>query len=326
MVLKCCVANCKSRGQKGRIILFSVPRSTKKLLLQQKWLDVLGRSRSSPNRNLRVCSAHFCELDFDVSIRFSVKKDLRLQPKAVPHLNLGIREDTACDYNIKMPNLECRGNIPKCGPGKIHNCKRCPYVTKAPFYMVNHAKRHRFPLESSRCERTNLEKYYCKDCNFETDLVVIFKQHHREFHRKDTDCVQDQPKNDIVVKSYICQKCSFETYSVLLWMKHLESSCFDTEDAIHWYNCDKCKYVTKYKSNIKQHKKIHLSADTLQCYSCDKCEFKTKWSSSIKRHKKIHLSADAIKNYSCDKCEFKTKRNGCLKQHKKNHMSADAVK
>jgi hypothetical protein len=225
-----------------------------------------------------------------------------------------------------MPNLECRGNIPKCGPGKIHNCKRCPYVTKAPFYMVNHAKRHRFPLESSRCERTNLEKYYCKDCNFETDLVVIFKQHHREFHRKDTDCVQDQPKNDIVVKSYICQNCSFETYSVLLWMKHLESSCFDTEDAIHWYNCDKCKYVTKYKSNIKQHKKIHLSADTLQCYSCDKCEFKTKWSSSIKRHKKIHLSADAIKNYSCDKCEFKTKRNGCLKQHKKNHMSADAVK
>jgi hypothetical protein len=33
-----------------------------------------------------------------------------------------------------------------------------------------------------------------------------------------------------VVKNYICQKCSFETYSVLLWIKHLESSCFDTEE------------------------------------------------------------------------------------------------
>ncbi|KAJ3632418.1 hypothetical protein MTP99_009430 [Tenebrio molitor] len=91
-----------------------------------------------------------------------------------------------------------------------------------------YGKRHRLPFESSRCERNNLEKYYCKDCNFETDLVVILKQHLREYHRKETDCVQDQPKNDTVVKSYICQKCSLETYSVLPWMKHLESSCSDT--------------------------------------------------------------------------------------------------
>jgi predicted RNA-binding Zn-ribbon protein involved in translation (DUF1610 family) len=79
----------------------------------------------------------------------------------------------------------------------------------------------RLPLESSRCERNDLEKYYCKDCHFETDLVVILKQHFREYHRKDTDCVQDQPKNDTVVKSYICQKCTFETYSILMWIKHL---------------------------------------------------------------------------------------------------------
>ncbi|KAJ3632404.1 hypothetical protein MTP99_009416 [Tenebrio molitor] len=117
-----------------------------------------------------------------------------------------------------MPNLEYSESMPK-GFGKIHNCK------------VNHAKCHRLPLiQSSRCEKNDVGKYYCKDCNFETDLVVILKQHFREYHRKDTDCVQDQPKNDTVVKSYICQKCSFETYSVLLWIKHLESSCFDTEE------------------------------------------------------------------------------------------------
>ncbi|CAH1368061.1 unnamed protein product, partial [Tenebrio molitor] len=109
-----------------------------------------------------------------------------------------------------MSNLGYSESIPKVF-GYIHNYKRCPSLTKVPFYMVNHAKHHRLPLESSRCERNDLEKYYCKDCNFETDLVVILKQHFREYHRKDTDCVQDQPKKDIIVKSYICQKCSFET-------------------------------------------------------------------------------------------------------------------
>jgi hypothetical protein len=55
-------------------------------------------------------------LDFDVSIRFSVKKDLRLQPKAVPHLNLGIREDTACGkYGLKQQLLSF-WNFYKPGP------------------------------------------------------------------------------------------------------------------------------------------------------------------------------------------------------------------
>jgi hypothetical protein len=235
-----------------------------------------------------------------------------------------------------MPNLERSDSIPKCGQGKIHNWKRCSYVTKAPFYMVNRAKRHRLPLESSRCERNDLEKYYCKDCNFETDLVVILKQHLKEYHRKDTDCVQDRPKNNIVVKSYICQNCSFETYSVLLWIKHLESSCFDTEDVIHcclkqhkrhhlsafafqWYSCDICQFKVQGKGNLRRHKKNHLSADAVKWYRCDKCEFKTKGKGYLKQHKnkKIHRSADAVQWYSCDKCEYKTKQNRYLKQHKK---------
>ncbi|CAH1374633.1 unnamed protein product [Tenebrio molitor] len=241
------------------------------------------------------------------------------------------------DYKIKMENLEYSQSIPKCGYRKIHNYKRSPYVTKSRFNMVNHAKRHRLPLESSSCERNDLEKYYCKDCYFETDLMVIFKQHLGQYHRKGTDCLQDQPKNDAVVKSYICQKCSFETYSVLLWIKHLNTSCFDTEEesekvnTVQWYNCDKYEFKTKrklkqkrhkakYDHHIKEHETIHLSADAIQWYSCDKCEFKAKRKTYLTRHKKSHLPADAIQWYSCDKCEFETKRKDYLKRHKKNHI------
>ncbi|KAJ3628632.1 hypothetical protein MTP99_015928 [Tenebrio molitor] len=189
-----------------------------------------------------------------------------------------------------MQNLEYSESIPKCGYRKIHNCKRCPYVTKSVLNMVNHAKRHRLPLESSSCERNDLEKYYCKGCHFETDLVVILKQHFRQCHRKDTDCWQDQPKNDSVVKSFICQKCSFETYSVLMWIKHLDGSCFNTKEECENVSeeecCDKCEYKTKRNDHLKQHKKKHLSADAVQWFSCDKCEFKGKTNDYLKQHKK----------------------------------------
>jgi hypothetical protein len=209
----------------------------------------------------------------------------------------------------------------------------------------------RLLLESSRCGRNDLENYYCKGCNFETDLVVILKQHFREYHRKDTDCVQDQPKKDIIVKSYICQKCSFETYSVLLWIKHLESSCFDTEEEcenVHtvscseeWHRSECCSFKTKEARVVKKHqsakhpshrncslrnhKKLQHSTDAVQWYNCDKCEFKTKRNFSLKQHKKIHLSADAVQWYSCDKCKYKTKWKGYLTKHNKIHLSADAI-
>jgi uncharacterized protein YlaI len=229
-----------------------------------------------------------------------------------------------------MQNLEYSESIPKCDYRKIHNCKRCPYVTRSIFFMVNHAKRHPLPLKSLSSERNDLEKFYCKDCNFETDLVVIFKQHLGQYHRKGTDCLQDQPKNDAVVKSYICQKCSFETYSVLLWIKHLNTSCFDTEEesekvnTVQWYNCDKYEFKTKRKLKQKRHRKNPLSADAVKWFSCDECEFKTKRNDHLKRHKIIHLSADAIQWYSCDKCEYKAKCKKDVKYHETTHLLTDS--
>jgi predicted RNA-binding Zn-ribbon protein involved in translation (DUF1610 family) len=171
----------------------------------------------------------------------------------------------------------------------------------------------RLPLESSRCERNDLEKYYCKSCNFETDLVVILKQHLREYLRKDTDCVQDQPKKNTVVKSYICQKCTFETYSVLMWIKHLDGPCFNTKEECekvseeNWYQSKCFSFKTKDATVLEKHQAAKQSHHHLQWYSCDECEFKTKWKESLKRHKNIHLSADATQWYNCDKCEFQTK-------------------
>jgi hypothetical protein len=164
-----------------------------------------------------------------------------------------------------MPNLEYSESISKCGYRKIH----------------------RLQLESCRCERNDLEKYHCKDCNFETDLGVILKQHLRKYHRKDTDCVQDQLRNDTVVKSYICQKCSFETYSVLLWTKHLGSLCFGTEQECDnvctvscnnegWHRCERCSFKTKEATVLERHQIANHSLHEKERFRCFHCKYKGK--------------------------------------------------
>jgi hypothetical protein len=167
------------------------------------------------------------------------------------------------DCNIKMPNLRCTESTSKCGCRKIHNCYRCPYMTKSPFFMINHMKRNDLPLKSFSCETNDLAKYYCKECDFETDLVIIFNQHVGEYHRKKIDSLQDLPKKDTVVKSYVCQKCAFETYSVLVWIKHLDTLCVNIKEVSKkigsvscsdekWYQCKCCSFKTTPAAGLKK--------------------------------------------------------------------------
>jgi hypothetical protein len=237
-----------------------------------------------------------------------------------------------------MPNLEYSESIPKCGCGKIHNCKICPYVTKSLFYVVSDLKRHGLPLESSRCERNDLEKYFCKDCNFETDLLVILKQHFREYHRKDTDCMQDQPKNDAVVESYICQTCSFATYSVLLWMKHLESSCFNTEEECEnvravscsdeqWYRCECCSFKTKEATVLERHQTVNHSLHQKEIFRCFHCKYKGKNKNYLKKHINYkHATLKAEHRFHCNECQFTSNRYSNMQYHKKLQHSAVAIK
>jgi hypothetical protein len=147
-----------------------------------------------------------------------------------------------------MANLEHTGSILKCGCGRIHDCDRCPYVSRSLFF-------HQLPSHS--CQTNSLEKYNCKECDFGSDLVIILKQHIREYHRKRID----EPKNDVEVKSYICRECSFETYSALVWIKHLDTLCFKTKEDFE---------IVTFGNDAK----LHLSKEDIQWFKCDKCNYK----------------------------------------------------
>jgi hypothetical protein len=166
--------------------------------------------------------------------------------------------------------------------GSVHKYDKCPFASKSLSFVIDHTRRHHFKQEiqeSSTCETTTLEKYYCKSCNFETDLIIIFNQHAGEFHGKECEYLHGPWRKDhCAVKSYICKICTFETHSILFWMKHLESSCFNKSDRFEdlklsfvtltdnqWYPCDSCQYRTWRKGNLKRHLLFkHTTSEAVQ--------------------------------------------------------------
>ena len=93
-----------------------------------------------------------------------------------------------------------------------------------PFLMTKHVKRHRFPLVKFTCDNAKIEPYYCKNCDFKTELTVFFKEHIDKYHglkRESTDYLLSE---DFHIQTYVCEKCSFETNFSLKWLQHT-SAC-----------------------------------------------------------------------------------------------------
>jgi general transcription factor IIIA len=231
-----------------------------------------------------------------------------------------------------MANLEPTGSILKCECGRIHDCDRCPYVSGSRFF-------HQFPL--FRCLTNSLEKYNCKDCDFGSDLVIVFNQHVREHHRKKID----EPKKDVEIKSYICHECSFETYSALVWIKHSNTLCFKIEEDfkkvtygnnarlhlsredVQWFRCDKCDYKAKHRYRVKHHKLIkHTSDEEALWLQCEQCSYKTKLKYSLRRHMFLHKPNEEANWFYCFNCEYRTRSKGNLRRHMYlKHTTPEAV-
>ena len=215
-------------------------------------------------------------------------------------------------------------------PGKsswknVHNCNLCLYFTTSYFFMVNHVRRHRAPLERFTCSEAEIETYYCKDCDFKTELTIEFKQHINKYHSVKKE------SRDFSVR----EKCDFETNLSLKWLletspytrdsnqidkvcsykSKLENHLDNQEEK--WYKCDQCHFKTRAKTSLKSHiNSFHLDEEYVKWYECNQCPFKTKHKNSLKLHVVAkHQNQEKIKWYACENCAFKTKRITQLKMH-----------
>ncbi|XP_063930331.1 B-cell lymphoma 6 protein homolog [Zophobas morio] len=175
--------------------------------------------------------------------------------------------------------------------------------------------------------QAKMEAYHhCKDCDFKTELTVVFEQHINQHHDPKRESSEDISSEDSSKENYGCAKYyfepnlslkSFQNSSVCTETKEssqsvssLEesatcSSDFKQTEEVHWYYCHKCTYKCKVKKTLTRHIDVLHSH---RWYACDKCPFKTKWKGNLTVHiNTIHLDEYEGKWYKCQKCQFKTR-------------------
>ncbi|KAJ3656780.1 hypothetical protein Zmor_015828 [Zophobas morio] len=221
----------------------------------------------------------------------------------------------------------------------VHHCKVCPYFTTSLLLMVNHVKRHQAPPQYFNCENIDIETYHCEDCNFQTELTLLFKQHAQLCYRKSEENLPEQVYSS---QSFICKKCSFETHFKLKWLQH-STQCLGSNNfqivtpngkITIWYYCNQCEGRFTRKQNLKAHKILkHLSDDQRRWYYCGHCSYKSILKSRLKVHVMRHMNKpksrislktpgvmeyvdeQGIKWYKCEKYPHKTKIKGNLIKH-----------
>ncbi|KAJ3650511.1 hypothetical protein Zmor_016604 [Zophobas morio] len=186
-------------------------------------------------------------------------------------------------------------------------------------------------LQRFNCQISNLEVHYCNDCNFYTELTLLFKLHLQDCHG-----VKKEHYQEYTIQKYSCRKCKFETHFSLkcvqhglTCLRHLKNQKptktpkiikHSKDEIIH---CTECPYKTKTKALLKRHiNRRHVDEKDTKKYHCSECPFATKYKSSLKTHVNVnHLDEKDVKWYECDKCPYKSKDNSALKHHTNMHHS-----
>ncbi|XP_063926471.1 zinc finger autosomal protein-like isoform X2 [Zophobas morio] len=229
-----------------------------------------------------------------------------------------------------MAALESSENDPRMGllSNKVHNCKNCPFSSTSLFRMVNHVRTHRSPLTHFNCEKSNVDLYFCKDCNFQTDLTLLMKKHIENYHAPHPQNATNSLEED-EIQSYICKKCGFETYFLLKWLQHAQMCPgpkkklqFSYTDTMRWGQYKNWSF--KSPSMIKTEKCDNdvfteikdLNEDSVKWRECNHCSFRTLRKYALKRHMvNIHFSEDHTEWHHCDQCPFKAKFHYRLNRH-----------
>ncbi|XP_063930355.1 zinc finger protein 711-like [Zophobas morio] len=184
-----------------------------------------------------------------------------------------------------------------------------------------------------------MEAYHCKDCDFKTEVTLVFEQHINEHHgpsresREETSseetsseetCSDETSSEDSSVENSVGPKYYFEPN---LSLKSFEDTSASTGTEENLQNVSPLKESATYNSDFKQ-------TDETPWYYCAECSFKTKLDEDLKHHtenshgnKRNHLDEQEVEWHKCQQCSFKAKGKYNLRKHINNvHLNDEDVK
>jgi KRAB domain-containing zinc finger protein len=239
------------------------------------------------------------------------KRNENKQAEDIDYILNNIKEEPAVEYELILPpfQIQVEETQKQQKPRKKFECYHCKKSFQNQSLLKTHKEIHKPKVKCGICGKKvsrlhlkthlktheNIKKFCCDHC---TDGFVT-KQYlvrHMWKHRS--------------AKKFNCKHCKQGFNDNRNFKLHLVSHSVNPRP----FQCDLCPNNYPRKQNLEIHlTSIHLERQ----FKCDKCRFVSKWKSSLYMHKKIvHSTA---KPFSCPVCEKKFKKKANVKRHESVH-------
>ncbi|XP_030752955.1 zinc finger protein 354B-like [Sitophilus oryzae] len=230
---------------------------------------------------------------------------------------------------------------------RIHKCSICNFQAQYASSIRRHKKVHltqeeRELFACSYCDNKYISKPGLKNHLYnnhsESRAHVPQKKVYRcstcSYYTIDKSYIEKHKKSHLTREErqiFACEHCDndYTTKSGLGY--HLENNHIDSrtrelkESQKKVYICTICGFQTRYRINLRYHKKIHLAPEQRQLFSCAQCDNTYRTKTGLKYHlRNTHIDSRMQKNvYRCSTCSFQTQEKPRLNRHEKVHLAPE---
>ncbi|CAG9841018.1 unnamed protein product [Diabrotica balteata] len=200
--------------------------------------------------------------------------------------------------------------------GEENNAIRCDKIvfkkkselTERKAISMNNNKENE-ELETKKKNNNNSLKYLCSICKKYFSKRQDLDNHYLRIHPHETI--------EVLSKVHTCTICSYKTTISSNLNRHKCTTGIDTRIS---YSCAHCKYVTKDKSDLVTHLRVHNSQKPFACLECNK-RFNQKYALDnhiLRKHDDnvLLLNTLTTKIWLCSVCNFRT----IIKTHYNHHL------
>ena len=225
-----------------------------------------------------------CNFKHFFSIHVKVHQETSHADKICKVFRIGCEE---CDNDIS--NHSCvRFRSKKLNQRPELNCDVCPFITYLRRSLFNHVQ----------SVHLNQVRYYCDSCQYKS-----YYKKHVEIHLRQTHESHSKQGADRRVKTIGCDDCA----------DNVEHQCGKQMKPTK-FNCEKCKYSTRSKNNLKIH--IEAKHEYLVRFACSSCDKKAYFKQTLEKHLiKGHKNGEAkVREIQCPGCQTKVDHENCLRK------------